>query len=126
LKRRELLALPLLCCSSTDPDLSKAPVMATLKKNIPYRFTVRFEPPLSTLAQFRQLAKLMTNPVSALVGVTPKAGVLVHSFTMDVTNVVAGREWFTLGGQDPNGKVAPQGPVSSVIIQKITIEKVYR
>lgn len=123
----DLLSPPTL---SDPPDASIEPskdlTMATLKKNVMYRFQVRFEPPLSTLAQFRQLAQLMSNQQGALVGVTPARAVIDHSFLIDVGNVVKGGVWFTVGGADANGKTAPKGPVSKAVIEKISIEQVYR
>jgi len=102
--------------------------MATLKKNVMYRFTVRFQPALSSLLQFRQLAQLMSNQQGALVGVTPERAIIDHSFLIDVSDVQAGKAWFTLGGSDPNGKVAPKPgmPVSTAVIEKISVEKVFR
>lgn len=125
-----LLFLSLVTCAAADSsfdDPPKEPSPMALQKNVNYRFTVKFEPPLTTLDQFREFAMNTTNDRSAVVGVTPGSAVVVCSFLIDIVSKIRpGKVWFKVGGRTPNGMPDPSRPISDVRIENIVVEKKFR
>lgn len=91
--------------------------MSLVKPNLVYRIAVRFEPPLSSVAQLRSLLDQLRTPRTVLVGLDAAGASILVKLPpgKDLSRIDYGREWFKV----PSGFL---GPLSSAVIQTIRPE----
>lgn len=88
-----------------------------LRVNTPYRIAVKFEPPLSTVGQLRDLAKRTNTTRTALVGMSPYEAsvIVVYGSAREVAAIAPGALLFKVSG-------GTFGPISRAVIQTIRPE----
>lgn len=88
-----------------------------VKAKKPYRVTVKFQPPLSTVGQLRDVIKQTSTTYSLLAAMSSVGAVIVFvpPLPQDTKKIFLGSPWFPVKG-------GPKGAVSQAIITKLSVE----
>lgn len=114
-----LLALSSFVCAQKGLE-----PMALLKPNVAYRIGVRFDPPLSTVAQLRVLPERAYSPNSVLVGFSQYEAsvIIVFPTTKQAERIDYGSILFKVS----NGPGAGSQPISVARVESACVEATFK